>query len=217
MVNDTALAVSDMCTGCCAAASVVFLLEPSVDVAVEQQALARVHRFGQTRPVRIVRFISEHTVEARALLCTADIAPSLPPPPLSRSARLHCQYHTSEGSGKPETSKGTGNQEPHSACCTAMQEEVVREAESRHALLAETPGRGGVSSTEVANAESVSLHQVRWHSPGGCMAMHHSDMDMRSASPCMVVVKCMSCTVFRCVACWTLRCASAPALETGLL
>ena len=73
----------------------------------------------------------------------------------------------------------------------------MREAESRHALLAETPGRGGVSSTEVANAESVSLHQVRWHSPGGCMAMHHSDMDMRSASPCMVVVKCMSCTVFQ--------------------
>jgi SNF2 family DNA or RNA helicase len=41
----------------------VFLLEPSLNVAVEQQALARVHRFGQTRPVRIVRFISRKTVE----------------------------------------------------------------------------------------------------------------------------------------------------------
>ncbi|BDA50767.1 probable E3 ubiquitin-protein ligase SHPRH [Coccomyxa sp. Obi] len=44
-------------------ASHVFLLEPSMSVAVEQQALARVHRFGQTRPVRITRFITEHTVE----------------------------------------------------------------------------------------------------------------------------------------------------------
>jgi SNF2 family DNA or RNA helicase len=49
------------------AASHVFLLEPSVSVAVEQQALARVHRFGQTRPVRITRFISQHTVEVCAL------------------------------------------------------------------------------------------------------------------------------------------------------
>ena len=48
---------------CAPAASYVFLLEPSLNVAVEQQALARVHRFGQTRPVRIVRFISRDTVE----------------------------------------------------------------------------------------------------------------------------------------------------------
>ena len=47
------------------AASYVFLLEPSLNVAVEQQALARVHRFGQTRPVRIVRFICHDTVEVR--------------------------------------------------------------------------------------------------------------------------------------------------------
>lgn len=48
-----------------AAASEVFLLEPSVNVAVEQQALARVHRLGQTRSVHITRFISNDTVEAR--------------------------------------------------------------------------------------------------------------------------------------------------------
>ena len=48
-------------------ASYVFLLEPSLNVAVEQQALARVHRFGQTRPVRIVRFICHETVEVRPL------------------------------------------------------------------------------------------------------------------------------------------------------
>ena len=49
------------------AASYVFLLEPSLNVAVEQQALARVHRFGQTRPVRIARFICHETVEVRPL------------------------------------------------------------------------------------------------------------------------------------------------------
>lgn len=45
----------------------MFLLEPSLNVAVEQQALARVHRFGQTRPVRIVRFICHDTVEVSNL------------------------------------------------------------------------------------------------------------------------------------------------------
>jgi SNF2 family DNA or RNA helicase len=34
-----------------------------MDVAVEQQAIARVHRFGQTREVRIIRFVSDDTVE----------------------------------------------------------------------------------------------------------------------------------------------------------
>jgi len=38
-----------------------------LNVAVEQQALARVHRFGQTRPVRIVRFICHDTVEVSSL------------------------------------------------------------------------------------------------------------------------------------------------------
>ena len=40
-----------------------------MSVAVEQQALARVHRFGQTRPVRIVRLICDATVEARPDNC----------------------------------------------------------------------------------------------------------------------------------------------------
>lgn len=54
------------------AASYVFLLEPSLNVAVEQQALARVHRFGQTRPVRIVRFICRDTVEVNHLASAPD-------------------------------------------------------------------------------------------------------------------------------------------------
>ena len=59
------------------AASYVFLLEPSLNVAVEQQALARVHRFGQTRPVRIVRFICHDTVEVSPLQLEMSIWPDV--------------------------------------------------------------------------------------------------------------------------------------------
>ncbi len=44
----------------------MFLLEPSVDPAVEQQAIGRVHRIGQARPVTVFRLITADTVEARA-------------------------------------------------------------------------------------------------------------------------------------------------------
>ena len=45
----------------------VFLLEPAVDPAVEQQAVGRVHRIGQTRPVVVYRLLVENTVEERIL------------------------------------------------------------------------------------------------------------------------------------------------------
>lgn len=52
-----------LCLGTAAAgltltrANHVYLLEPGLDPAVEQQAVARVHRYGQTRPVNIVRLL----------------------------------------------------------------------------------------------------------------------------------------------------------------
>ncbi len=48
-------------------ASHVFLLEPAMDPAVEQQAVARVHRIGQTRPVTVHRLLVEDTVEELVL------------------------------------------------------------------------------------------------------------------------------------------------------
>ena len=45
------------------AASEVWLLEPSVDPAVEQQAIARVHRIGQVRPVVAHRLLMDGTIE----------------------------------------------------------------------------------------------------------------------------------------------------------
>eukprot|EP00753_Platysulcus_tardus_P013874 PLAT3885.3.p2 GENE.PLAT3885.3~~PLAT3885.3.p2 ORF type:complete len:121 (+),score=41.82 PLAT3885.3:3-365(+) len=48
-------------------ASVVFLLDPWWNPAVEDQAINRVHRLGQKRPVRVHRLVVGDTVEERML------------------------------------------------------------------------------------------------------------------------------------------------------
>ncbi|KAK4221968.1 SNF2 family N-terminal domain-containing protein [Podospora fimiseda] len=45
------------------AASRVYLMEPQWNPAIEEQALARVHRLGQTREVTTVRFVIDNTIE----------------------------------------------------------------------------------------------------------------------------------------------------------
>lgn len=57
---------------CCAGltlvrANHVFLLEPALDPAIEQQAIARVHRIGQERPVLVSRLVVENSVEEDVL------------------------------------------------------------------------------------------------------------------------------------------------------
>jgi len=49
------------------AANHVFLLEPSLDPGIAQQAIARVHRIGQDRPVHVTRFVVRSSVEAEVL------------------------------------------------------------------------------------------------------------------------------------------------------
>lgn len=49
------------------AASVVYLLEPWWNPAVEEQAMDRVHRIGQKEEVRIVRMIARDSIEERVL------------------------------------------------------------------------------------------------------------------------------------------------------
>ena len=135
------------------AASYVFLLEPSLNVAVEQQALARVHRFGQTRPVRIVRFICHETVEVSPLqlqACCPSRRTSLVSFPIRASAQAHLEDRHFQGSCAAEY------QIPSVNVC--VQEEVVREAESKQALLTEAAQNTG---TEAQRQEDVSSGQVR--------------------------------------------------------
>jgi SNF2 family DNA or RNA helicase len=42
-----------------------FLLEPQWNPMLEEQALSRVHRLGQTKPVRLMRFVIRDTWEER--------------------------------------------------------------------------------------------------------------------------------------------------------
>jgi SNF2 family DNA or RNA helicase len=46
-------------------ASLVVLFDRWWNPAVEQQAIARAHRFGKDRPLQVVRFLIEDTVEER--------------------------------------------------------------------------------------------------------------------------------------------------------
>ncbi|KAG5606812.1 hypothetical protein H5410_028304 [Solanum commersonii] len=48
-------------------ASQVFLMDPWWNPAVERQAQDRIHRIGQYKPIRIVRFVIENTIEERIL------------------------------------------------------------------------------------------------------------------------------------------------------
>jgi hypothetical protein len=87
------------------AANRVVLLEPALDPAVEQQAVARVHRIGQTRPVTITRLIVEDTVEEKVrALCEAkqrlitSAADGHPAAGHSSGARQHAAPHN----GGPE-------------------------------------------------------------------------------------------------------------------
>lgn len=43
------------------------MMEPSWNPSVEHQAIDRIHRLGQTRPVRCIRFIMEKTIESNML------------------------------------------------------------------------------------------------------------------------------------------------------
>lgn len=48
-------------------ASHVFLMDPWWNPAAERQAMDRIHRIGQYKPIRIVRFVIENTIEERIL------------------------------------------------------------------------------------------------------------------------------------------------------
>ena len=44
-------------------ASRVYLMEPHWNPMLEEQALDRIHRIGQTKPVTTIRYIAKDTIE----------------------------------------------------------------------------------------------------------------------------------------------------------
>ena len=46
-------------------ASQVFIMDPWWNPAVEDQAMDRIHRLGQYRPIRVTRLIVENSIESR--------------------------------------------------------------------------------------------------------------------------------------------------------
>jgi len=54
------------------AANVVYMLEPCLDPSLEEQAIGRVHRMGQTRPVTVKRLLVADSVEERVVKVVKD-------------------------------------------------------------------------------------------------------------------------------------------------
>lgn len=48
-------------------ASTVFMMDPWWNPATEDQAMDRIHRLGQKRPIKITRLIIENSIESRIL------------------------------------------------------------------------------------------------------------------------------------------------------
>ena len=61
------------------AANYCFLLDPATNSAIEEQAIDRIHRIGQTRPVQVKRFIMRDSVEQRVLENRRSLSSDRPP------------------------------------------------------------------------------------------------------------------------------------------
>jgi len=191
-----------------------------VDPAVEQQAIGRVHRIGQARPVTVFRLITADTVEARAPRAhviffeagragarrtpgqggPVTLARAVRGPRAAAAGRVGVGQgrvgspkrvaHGGRGRGAPLQAQGAAQarRAPGSGLpgCLGMgmlpaprrarprQEEVVREAASRHALFG--------SPARVVRAEAVTDAQAR---PGyRCMCLCTAQTPMR----CLVAI-----------------------------
>jgi SWI/SNF-related matrix-associated actin-dependent regulator of chromatin subfamily A3 len=53
-------------------ASRAYLLEPQWNPMLEEQALSRVHRIGQTKPVTMIRYVMRNTFEENVITVQKD-------------------------------------------------------------------------------------------------------------------------------------------------
>ena len=61
------------------AATRAYMLEPQWNPTVEEQAMARIHRIGQTRPVTAIRYIMEDSIEEVSFLFLCLLVPIIQP------------------------------------------------------------------------------------------------------------------------------------------
>ena len=103
----------------------VFLLEPSLDAAIEQQAIARVHRIGQDLPVKVVRFLVEKTIEEEVLEIQRG-----------RQAVLFREDGPSQGGGGGGADAEEDDGEGATTVATKIAQEEMDEAETARLLRA---------------------------------------------------------------------------------
>ena len=75
----------------------MFLLEPALDPAIEQQAVARVHRIGQEKPVTITRLLIDGSVECRVLTIAEEKQRLLQEEKKTGRSGVHRALHGVEG------------------------------------------------------------------------------------------------------------------------
>ncbi|CAF2051453.1 unnamed protein product, partial [Brassica rapa subsp. narinosa] len=73
-VNVMIMSLKAACVGLnLVAASLVLIMDPWWNPTTEDQAIDRVHRIGQTRPVRVVRLLVSNSVEDRLLKLQVNV------------------------------------------------------------------------------------------------------------------------------------------------
>ena len=104
----------------------VFLLEPSIDPAIEQQAISRVHRIGQQRDVHIVRLIVGGTIEEQVLHLQKKRQDLF-----SEEKQDHSMNHPHSSSGGEEEDNllGQGDEEAATTLAGNVSSETLRQHE----------------------------------------------------------------------------------------
>ncbi|MEU4929240.1 SNF2-related protein [Streptomyces yokosukanensis] len=110
------------------AASVVIICEPQIKPTVEQQAVARAHRMGQVRPVRVHRLLAPGGVDERMVQM------------LKRKARLFDAY-----ARRSEVAEATPDAVDVSD--TELARRIVAEEQTRLGFTPSDPGSGSGSGT----------------------------------------------------------------------
>mmetsp|Transcript_37404 Transcript_37404/g.89608 ORF Transcript_37404/g.89608 Transcript_37404/m.89608 type:complete len:131 (+) Transcript_37404:2-394(+) len=95
------------------AANYCFLMDPATNAAIEEQAIDRIHRIGQTRPVTVKRLILKDTVEQRIIESRRSIGADGPSASTqidgTNAMDIEAQQLSEEGKQIPRNFRRAGN------------------------------------------------------------------------------------------------------------